>query len=127
MTPIQIMALIVALLGAIKLIVVLMSPKAWIDKVVKPIYANPMVTTIIALIIGGISLWYLLKELTIVYIFAVMLFVMSLMLLGFSAYSKEAIAMAQKVLKDKDAIKKAWLPIIIWILLLIWVFYTLFA
>ena len=122
MTPIQIMALIVALLGAIKTIVVLIKPKAWVDKVVKPIYANPMVTSIVALIIGGVSLWYLLQELTIVQIFASMLFFMALMLLGFAAFSKDTLAFAQKLLKDKECIKRSWLLLILWIALLIWVF-----
>lgn len=127
MTPIQIMALIVALIGAIKTILVLISPKTWADKIVKPIYANPFVTSIAALILGGVSLWYLLKELTIIQIFASMLFFMALMLLGFAAFSKDTVAFAQKLLKDQECIKKCWLVLIIWIVLLIWVFYALFA
>ena len=126
MTPIQIMALIVALLGGIKLIVILIDPRIWLKKVVKPIYGNPMFASVLGLLIAGVSLYYLNKSFTIVQIFAVMIFFMGLMLMSFAAVSKEMLALADKVLK-KDCLKAFWLPTIIWILLLIWVFYALFA
>ena len=64
---------------------------------------------------------------TIVHIFAVILFIMPLMLLSFAAYSKGFLGMASKLLNNKDAIKKAWLAILVWIVLMIWVLYVLFA
>jgi len=126
MTPIQIMALIVAVLGAIKMFVVFVSPKSWIKNVVKPIYKTPMIASLAGLIITGVSLYYLNQELTIVQIFAVFLFFMGLMLMTFAAVSKEMIKLAENVLK-KDGLMRFWLPILVWILLLIWVFYALFA
>jgi hypothetical protein len=126
MTPIQIMALIVALLGAIKMIVVFLSPKSWINSVVNPIYKTPMIASLAGLIITGVSLYYLNQELTIVQIFAVLLFFMGLMLMTFAAVSKEMIKLAENVLR-KDGLMRFWLPILVWILLLIWVFYALFA
>lgn len=126
MTPIQIMALIVALLGAVKMIVVLINPKSWINKVVKPIYKNTMVASLAGLIIAGVSLYYLKQTLTIVDIFAVFLFFMGLMLMSFAAVSKEMTKLAENVLR-KDGLIRFWLPILVWILLLIWVFYALFA
>lgn len=126
MTPIQIMALIVAILGGIKILVLIFDPKIWFKNVVKPIYANPMITTLIGLIIAGASLWYLLKEVTIVQIFAVFLFVFGVMLIGFATVAKETLAFADRLLK-KDGLKRFWLSMLIWILLIIWVFYALFA
>lgn len=126
MTPIQIMALIVAMLGAIKMIVVFISPKSWIKNIVKPIYKTPMIASIAGLIITGVSLYYLNQELTIVQIFAVLLFFFGLMLMTFAAVSKEMIKLAENVLK-KDGLIRFWLPILVWIILLIWVFYALFA
>ena len=126
MTPIQIMALIVALLGAIKMIVIFISPKSWIKNVVKPIYKTPMIASIAGLIITGVSLYYLNQELTIVQIFAVLLFFFGLMLMTFAAVSKEMMKLAENVLK-KDGLIRFWLPILVWIILLIWVFYALFA
>ncbi len=126
MTPIQIMALIVAVLGAIKLIVIVIDPKIWLKKVVKPIYANTMLASLIGLIIAGVSLYYLKQTMTIVDIFAVMLFFFGLMLMSFAVMSKEMVALADKVLR-KDGLMRFWLPMLVWILLLIWVFYALFA
>ncbi|MBW3002258.1 hypothetical protein KY338_03805 [Candidatus Woesearchaeota archaeon] len=126
MTPIQIMALIVAVLGAIKLLVIIVDPKIWLKKVVKPIYANTMVASLLGLIIAGVSLYYLNQELTIVQIFAVLLFFMGLMLMSFAVMAKEMVGLADKVLR-KDGLMRFWLPMLIWVLLLIWVFYALFA
>jgi len=126
MTPIQIMALIVAVLGAIKLLVILVDPKIWLKNVVKPIYKIPMLASVLGLIIAGVSLYYLNQVMSIVDIFAVMLFFMGIMLMSFGVMAKEMVALADKALK-KGILTKFWLPLIIWILLLIWVFYALFA
>ncbi|MBD3304495.1 hypothetical protein GF343_05085 [Candidatus Woesearchaeota archaeon] len=126
MTPIQIMALVVALLGAVKMIVVFLSPKSWINSVVKPIYKNTKVASLAGLIITGVSLYYLTQELSIVQIFAVFLLFMGLMLMTFAAVSKEMTKLAETVLR-KDGLMRFWLPILVWIILLIWVFYALFA
>ena len=126
MTPIQIMALIVTVLGAIKMLVIIVDPKIWLKKVVKPIYVNPMVASLIGLIIAGVSLYYLKQTMTIVDIFAVMLFFMGIMLMSFASMSKEMLALADKALK-KGCLTRFWLPMLVWILLLIWVFYALFA
>ncbi len=126
MTPIQIMALIVAVLGGIKLLVILVDPRIWLKKVVKPIYANPMFASVLGLLIAGVSLYYLNKSFTIVQIFSVMIFFMGLMLMSFATMSKEMLALADKALQ-KNCLKRFWLPTLVWILLLIWVFYALFA
>ncbi|MBN1645158.1 hypothetical protein JW851_03945 [Candidatus Woesearchaeota archaeon] len=126
MTPIQIMALIAAILAGIKIIVILLNPKKWMV-VVNKIYANPAVATIAGLVIAGVSLNYLLKVMTIVHVFAAILFFAGMMIIGFAAYQKDTLAFANKILKDKNAIKRAWLSIIIWIALIIWVFWILFG
>lgn len=127
MTPIEIMALIVAVLGGLKLIIILIDPKIWLNKVVKNLYCSSATAMIIGLVITGVSLYYLLKVMSIVNIFAVMLFFMGLMLMAFAAYTKDTLALAGKMLKDKTVIRKAWLVTIIWIALLAWVLYALFA
>lgn len=126
MTPIEIMAFIVAAIAAIKLFVIFINPKSWI-KVTKTVFANPFLTTIILLALAMISLGYLITELTIVQIFAAMLFVMCLSALGFAAYSKEMLPLVNKMLKEKDILKKAWVSIAVWIVLIGWVLYELFA
>lgn len=126
MTPIEIIALIFVVIGIIKLITLLINPSKWI-KVIDTVYKKPAITMIIALILAAIMLNYLLAELTIVQIFAVMAFLGSLMILNIVNYSKEISTLAKKILKDKNILKKAWLSTIIWIALMFWVLYAIFV
>lgn len=125
MSTVEKMALIVVALAGIKLLVILINPKAWV-KVIKTIYSAPALMTLISLVLAGLTLNYLLEELTIVQIFGSMLFFMFLMMVGVSAYHKEVISWTESLLKKKDAMRRAWLSIIVWVVLLIWVFYSLF-
>ena len=120
MTPIGIIALILIIISAIKIIVILVNPKSWADTV-KKIWANPMVTSIISLILAAIVLYYLVwvEGLTIVQILAVTAFIVLLMAVGIGMYAKEVISMSTRLLK-KGVLKKAWLYTLIWIVLLIW-------
>ncbi len=122
---IEIFALIAILLAAIKILIILTNPKSWMD-IVKTVWTNSTLTGIISLILAVVVLYYLLAELTIIQIFAVMLFFALLAGVTVSAYSKEVIALGTKMLKDKTILKKAWLSIIIWIALIVWGLYVLF-
>ena len=126
MTPVEIMAFIVAALIGIKLLVIMINTKNWMP-VVKAVYGNPAITQLVALVLGGISLWYLLQEMTIVQIFAVMFFFMMLMLVGFAAFSKDLMGLANKLLKEPNVLKRSWLATTIWVVLVIWVLWALFA
>tara|TARA_Y100000296_G_C5092164_1_gene215428 strand:+ start:486 stop:872 length:387 start_codon:yes stop_codon:yes gene_type:complete len=125
-TPIETLALIIALLSLTKLLVILVNPKFWFKGVVKSIYSNPFTLQLAGLILAGVSLFYLLQEFTIVQIFAVMFFVMSLMLFGVATYGKDLLDFADKIYKRKGAIRKSWLSILIWFILIIWVLIELF-
>lgn len=125
-TSIEIMALIVAVIAAIKIIVIFVKPKAWLG-LVKKVYAQPILTTIISLVLAVIVLYYLLQELTILQIFAVMLLIVLLAAINMSTYSKEMTGVAEKMLKDKKILKKAWLSVVIWVILIIWTLKELFV
>ncbi len=120
MTPIEIMALVIIIISAIKVIVILANPKSWAD-IVKKIWANPMITSIISFILAAIVLYYLVwvEGITIVQILAVTLFVVLLIAVGVGTYATEVISMATKMLK-KGILKRAWFYTLIWIVLLIW-------
>ncbi|MEK6952466.1 MAG: hypothetical protein AABX29_05610 [Nanoarchaeota archaeon] len=124
MTTIEIFAFIIAIIALIKIIVLSKNPGAWI-RLVKKIYSNPRLTTIISLILSLIVLYYLLLEITIVQIFAVMLFIALLGAVSISVYSKEMVFLVEKLSKDKNIMRKLWLPILIWIILILWVIYVL--
>jgi len=119
------MAAIIALIALIKIVILLISPKGWIP-VVKFFYGKPIATMIIAAILAIGGLWYLLQELTIVQIFAVLFFMSALMLVSAPIYSKDMISLAKKVLRDRKFIAKTWLPLIIWLVLVIWALKELF-
>lgn len=125
MTPIEIIALIVILVAAIKIIVLLINPKSWMG-VVRKVWTNPMITSVISLILAAVVLYYLLQEITIIQVFAAMALVGLLAALGIAAYSNEIVALGEKMLKDKAVIKKAWLALLIWIILIIWALKELF-
>jgi len=81
----------------------------------------------ISLILAAASLYYLIQGgITIIQIFAVLLFLTFLMASGIAIYKKEVIKLADKLMKDKKIIKKSWLYILIWIALIIWGAKTLF-
>ena len=123
MTPIEIIALVFALVVAVKIIVILIKAETWM-KFVKFIYSNSVLAQIISLILAGVTLYYLVRVegLSIVQIFAVFLFISVLMVLSFAVHSKDTIGFANTILKKKKVIRKYWLALIIWIVLIIWFF-----
>ena len=123
-SAIEWMALIVALLGAGKLLMILTNPRRLIG-IANKIYQQPSVTYFLSLLLAAISLWFLLQELTIVQVFACMLFFMFIVWAGFAPHSKEMSELANKLIKRKDLVKGSLLYILIWIILLLWVFKAL--
>lgn len=125
MTPIEIMALLLAGLGLIKMIVIFNNPAKW-HTVVKKVYANPQMLTLSGVVIAGGSLYYLLQVMTIVEIFAVMFFMMGLMMMSMAAFTKDVLTMADKIYKRQNVLSKAWLAVLAWIALCLWVLLELF-
>lgn len=85
-----------------------------------------MPSSIIALLVAALSLYYLLQELTIVQILATMFFTASLMVMGAISYSEEIRKMANSLLKNRNIIKKSWLAILVWLIILVWGLFELF-
>ncbi|MBU2617177.1 MAG: hypothetical protein KKI07_00665 [Euryarchaeota archaeon] len=127
MTPIEIMALIFAVFVTVKISTVLISPKSWMGGFMKKAWSNPTLTALVSLVLAAVALFYLLKELTIVQIFAVMFFLMLLLMISFASYANDMLALGNNMLKEGEIVKKARLTVIIWSILVIWAFYALFA
>ena len=125
MNPLEIIALILIAAVVIKLIVVSISPMSW-KPVVKSIYGRPVVTKVVALVLAAAVLYYLLQELTIVQVFASMAFMIALMLVQFSSLGVEIGHMADKFLSDRSIMKKLWLTLTLWLVLMGWVLYEIF-
>ena len=122
-TPVEIIALIMVILFFVKMLYMYTNPRAWFS-FTKYMYSG-RATTIIALVLGIVIGYYLFQELSIVQVFAVMAFMSALMVIGVTAFSKEIIALADKVLRKK-VVQKAWPSTLIWVFLSLWVLWELF-
>lgn len=125
-TPIEWIVTVFAALALIKLIVIIVNKEGWWP-VVKGVWGkkNRWLTGIIALILAVIVFWFLIQELTIVQIFAVMAFTALFMILGFMQYADDLLTLAKKMLKKRFS-GWLWLYVIIWIILTLWALYEVF-
>ena len=123
-STIELFALILAIFILIKLIVISVNPKSWM-RFSKNLFVKPWLTTSISLILALVVLYYLLLEMTIVQIFAVMLFLTLIIFAGMAHFAKDLHKTIDKNIKGK--IKDSWLSIIIWFLLSLWVLVSVFT
>jgi hypothetical protein len=126
MTPIEWMAIVLAVIVIVKMLVIVVKPKAWMG-VINFFYGNPIVLMVVSLVLAAGSLWYLIGSgITIVQIFAVFFFLAFISMVSVSVYSREMIALAKKILKDRKFMSRAWVSIHVWRALSIWVLKELF-
>ena len=118
MTPIEIIALIFIVIAIVKMVSVFINPKPGLN-FAKKFTGSPMLLMIIDLIIGGVILYYLLQELTIIHIIAVMFFTVMLVKIAFMPFIGEMLSVTDKILK-KGLVKKSWLYLLVWTVLLLW-------
>ena len=86
LSGVEIIAVIFAVIGLIKLLVIAVKKEAWHENVVKPAIARPGFMRIVYAVLAVVVLYFLLQELTIVQIFAAMAFAGMLMGLMFTAF-----------------------------------------
>ena len=123
MTAVDVIASIVAILIVIKLIVIAIDKSKWHKHVVKRVYGGKSaLTSIIFVVLAIVIFYYLILELSIVQIFAVMGLFSVLMGISFLQYQKELMGLVNKIYK-KDLGVGMWIYAIIWVLLSIWVLY----
>ena len=96
LSVIQTLALIFIIIAGIKILFILFNPSWWLNNVVKRIWSREHFMMLTSLVLSGVILYYLLEELTIVHILAVMLFTSLLAAAGFSLYAKDLLAIAEK-------------------------------
>lgn len=117
--------LVFSILAIVKLVVVSFKPKSWL-KIVEPLYKAHIMLFIVELILAAVLLYYLLMDLTIIQIFGGIVLGALLTGMTFAIYGKETLEWGRKLLKEKTMIKRAWLPILIWLALSIWALTSLF-
>lgn len=116
-------ALIVAVVSIIKLLFLVINKQSWL-KIVKPIYGTKGVAWIFG-ILAIVVLYYLMQSMTLIQIFAVILFIALFMGMAFTAYSSDFIKLAEKMIKGRLP-AAIWIFSIIWLVLSVWVLYILF-
>ncbi len=119
METIAIFALIIALLALIKILVILVKPKVW-SNLVKIVWSSSNAMMIICFLLASIVFYYLIQELSIIQIMAVVLFIALLGGMSVAVYSKEIVSLANKMLNDRKFLSKGWLAVLIWLVLISW-------
>jgi len=125
MTPVEIIAAIIIILSAVKILVLLVSPKSWMN-FSKKIFASKGLVQVVALVLAGVVLYYLLQEISIVQIFAVIAFTALLFVLGLVNYINAIYKIADKAIRSGRLWKDNLLYALIWIILLVWAAKELF-
>ena len=120
-----IIVLIFIIIGVIKLLFFIFSPGSWFG-FSKKLYSSPAVLVTVQVILAAIVFYYLLQTLTIVQIMGGVVLGVLLTGLSFAFYSKEMMALAAKIYRQKNILKKTWLIWVIWLALFVWTLTALF-
>lgn len=126
-TPVEIIALIIIIFTAIKLVVIVINPGSWMN-FSKKLWSNRPVSMVISLILAAIVFYYLIREISIVQIIATMVFFTLLLSISLGDHVKEMIKYYEKKVKTKTLWTGGkWLSSLIWLALLVWGAIELFA
>ena len=119
MNEIEIFALILLVVAIIKIILILYKPEIWFG-LIERMYVIPQLITLLALISSAVVLYFLINAgLTIIEILAVCLFIALLLMIAIASYSEELFVWIKQ--QDMtDVVRRTWLYIFVWILLLGW-------
>lgn len=122
MSALEIIALIFIAILVVKLVVLAINPKAWYRGPLAKLFSNTNTTYAISFTFGVVLLVYLLRELSIVEIFAVVVFASFLMALTMAPYMKQLIGMVQRDIEgNKNFLYANWLSTTVWLTLIVWV------
>ena len=128
MTAIENLAVILAAVIIVKLIVVSISPKKWMDTVGKFFLGNKTRGTILYLILSVVVGYYVLTSMSIVQVAAATLFVTMLIGLSYMSYTDEVMKWANQMTENKsEMLRRSWLSIVIWLVFALWILYAVFV
>ena len=125
LSALETIATIFIVIALIKIIVITFNKKVWYNGVAKPIYKNSQVSTLVFVALALIMFYYVLKELTLIQLIAVMALTSSLMALGFLQYSGDITQFLSKTYNKKIG-SWQWFYIIFWVILLVLTLYEIF-
>jgi hypothetical protein len=119
-TPIEIIAIVIIAVAVIKMLILLINAKAWMN-FAKGFYKNVALAQILGLIIAAVVLYYLRDAgITIVQILAVITFFAGILMVGLAPHVGDLIKKYERQAKSGSIFKDNWLYTLIWIALLVW-------
>ena len=119
LTGIEIIALVVIVFALVKMLVLLVKPKAWMS-FARGIYKKPAVTSLIALILAGVVLYFLVQGgMTIIQILAVTGFVALLLAVGLAPEVPYLLKKYSGMINSGKLWQKYWLYTLIWLALVV--------
>ncbi len=125
MTPIEILALIFAVLVLFKLILIIFNPKLRVRIGEAFLNKNPATLTIVFLAVTAISGYYVFSSFSIVDVAAIMMLTSALMGIFFIQYPQIMRQFLKESLSE-DFLRKNWLLFLIWAGLAVWALYDIF-
>ena len=126
MTPVETMALLTALVVLGKVITLLRSQRLWFSTITTRFWGGSGTTTlVVSAVVGAATLWFLLEELTIVQIWAAMLFCMAITVMALGPFSEYLLAAEERWFAEARTLRKGWLAGVVWVGLSLWVLYEL--
>ncbi len=120
MTSIEVLATIFAVLVLVKLAFSWANPRAWMI-LAQPILRNSVVALLVYLVLAAVVGYFIFSSMTIVQVGAVMLFTSLLMGVGLAPYSQVILKVGEEMLTE--GVGKAWLSMLIWTGISLWVLY----
>ena len=119
-TSLEILALILIIVGLIKIIILAFNPSSWMSFAEK-IWKKPVLMQIICLILALATFKILIDSgLTIIQILAVAVFVALLMAVAIAPEAEEFVKKYENRIKRGSMWKQYWLYVLLWIILLLW-------
>jgi len=126
MNPIEILAVILAVLVLVKLFVFVFNPHIRV-KIAKALYEKTVLITFVFLLLAIIVGYFVFARFTIVEVSALLLFASILFGLGLVPYTKGLIEVVEKESESRMTIlKKNWPSILIWGAIALWTLYKVF-
>jgi hypothetical protein len=119
-TPIEIIAMVIIAGSVIKMLMLLVNAKSWMN-FVKGFYKNVALAQILGLIVAAVVLYYLRDAgITIVQILAVMGFLAGMLLVGLAPYVGDIVKKYERQVRGGSIIKDNWLYVLLWLAILVW-------
>lgn len=122
MTALEVIATIFAILVLVKIVVVVINPRLWIKNVAEPLLGNPPLATAIYAILAIVVGYFVFSRLPVTDVAAVMLFTALVTGIGLMPYARPVLKIAEEISATRSTLlRKAWLPIVIWVGIAFWV------